>query len=368
MTTYYGETVDNGRVYITVNVASQNQSTNTSVIQWYFGWDYLGSPSDRELDAGLATIDGTARYNVPGRVRDYPTGHTGTGLYQVASGSYTVGHDASGYHTTSVSGHLTGYPSAVSALDTQYLALPRIPKAPSALGAPSLGLSASSGPSSKTINASWSGPADNGGSGVTGYNVQVATDSGFGTVIGNYVTTGPSATVSVPNYATTYYVRAQAVNAIGAGAWGGGTGITTGADVPSAPTIGAASAIGPLGATVAWSAPSTNNGSAVTGYTVQVATDSAFASVIQTHAGLSASPYAITGLDPSTTYYARVSAQNAIGSSAYSGSVSFQTLPSVRVRNTAGTAWVDAIVYTVSGGQWVPAQVKTPSTDGTAWV
>jgi hypothetical protein len=369
MPTFYGSTVDNGRVYITVTLAGQSQSGNSSTISWAFGWDFLGAPSDRELDAGLATIDGTARYNVTGRVRDYPLGRSGTGLYQVASGSYTVGHDAAGNHTTTVSGHLTGYPSAVSTMSTQSYVLPRIPKVPSAPGTPSLSLAAPSGPSSLTINGSWSAPGDNGGAGITGYAYQVASDSGFTSLVANYVTSGAaSASATVPAFATTYYVRAAAENPIGQGAWSTTASITTGADVPTAPTIGAASAVGPLGATVAWVAPSTDSGSAVTGYTMQVATDAAFSSVVQTHAALPGYSYAITGLTPSTTYYVRVSAQNAIGSGPASGSVSFLTLPSVHVPNMGGTAWVDAEVYIASGGQWVPAQIRTPSSDGTAWV
>jgi hypothetical protein len=371
MTTFYGNTSDNGRVYITAQVASQNQAGNSSVIQWYFGWDYLGSPSDRQLDNGLATLDGSARYNVPGRVRDYPTGHTGTGLYQVASGSYTVFHDADGYHTTTVSGHLTGYSGAVSTMSTQNLVLPRIPKVADAPGTPSLSLAASSGPNSRNITATWSAPADNGGSGIVGYTVQCATDPAFSVNLATYTVTGTSANWTANLYATTHYVRVLARNGIGSSAYSGQATITTGADVPTAPTIGTASAVGPVSAAVSWSPPSTNNGSALTGYDVQWAQDSAFTSGVTSAAvGTSASPYTITGLNPATTYYARVRAKNAIGASPWSDSLSFLTLPSVHVPNAGGTAWADAIVYMpdATGTSWVPAQVKTPNTiDGTTW-
>jgi hypothetical protein len=372
MTTFYGTTIDNGRVYITATLAGQSQSGNYSTIQWYFGWDFLGAPSDRELDNGLATLDGTARYNVPGRVRDYPLGTSGTGLYQVASGSYIVGHDANGYHTTTVSGHLTGYSGANSTMSTQSMTLPRIPKAPSTPGTPALSLAASSGPSSRTINAAWSAPSDNGGVSVGGYAYQVAADAGFTSLVANYVTSGAaSASATVPAYATPYYVRVAAVNSIGQGPWSATASITTGADVPTAPAIGAVSAIGPINADVSWSAPSSNNGSALTGYDVQWTTDSTFATGLVTSAvGTSASPYTMTSLNPATTYYVRVRANNAIGASGWSGSLSFLTLPSVHVPNAGGTAWVDAIVYMAdaSATNWVPVQIKTPSSDGTAWV
>jgi hypothetical protein len=368
MPTFYGATVDNGRVYITVTLNSQSQATNTSQISWAFGWDFLGTPSDRELDNGYVVIDGTARYNVPGRVRDYPLGRSGTGLYQVASGTFTVGHDANGYHTVTVDGHLQGYPSAYSTLTSVGLyALPRIPKPPGAPGAPGLSLAASSGPNSRTINVNIPFPADNGGSAVTSFRIQFATDSAFTNVTSDY-TTGYG-TSAVGNYATTYYVRAWAINAIGTGPVSTTSSITTGADIPAAPTIGAMSAIGPVSAAVSWSAPSTNNGSALTGYDVQWAADSAFTTGVVTQAvGTSASPYTMTGLNPATTYYVRVRAKNSIGASAWSGSLSFLTLPSVHVPNAGLTAWVDAIVYIESGGAWVPVQIKTPKADGTAWV
>jgi hypothetical protein len=367
---FVGYTADNGRVYISIILLSQSQSQNSSAIQWLFGWEFLGAPTDRELDNGYCVVDGAARYNVPGRVADYPLGRSGTGRYQVASGSFTVFHDANGYRTVAVDGHLVGYSGAYSALSSVGIAtLPRIPKPPSAPGAPSLSLQAGSGPSSRTVNASWSAPSDNGGSSITGYNLQVATDSGFTANVSTYALTSASMSITLPAYSTAYYFRAQAKNSIGTGPFGSSANITTGADVPAAPTIGAMSAVGPVSAAVSWSAPSTNNGSALTGYDVQWAADSGFTTGVVTQAvGTSASPYTLTGLNPATTYYVRVRAKNSIGASAWSGSLSFLTLPSVHVPNAGLTAWVDAIVYIESGGAWVPVQIKTPSTDGTAWV
>jgi hypothetical protein len=364
--TWDGSVIDNGDVYITVTLASQSQSGNTSTISWAFGWNFLGSPTDRELNNGLATIDGVARYNVSGRVRDYPLGSDGIRRYQVASGSYTIAHDSAGNHTVTASGHLEGNTN-LSTLSTKSLALPRIPKAPGSPSTPTLSLTAASGASSRAVKLSWSAPSDNGGSSITGYVVERATSPGMTANVVTYSVTGTSTTITEPDYATTYYYRVSAKNAIGTSSYGPAANITTGADVPAAPTIGAVSAIGPLGATVAWSAPSTDNGSAVTSYTVHWSTDSTFAAGVSS-ATASASPYAITGLTPATTYYAQVQAVNAVGAGAWSSAVSFLTLPSVHVPNAAGTAWVDAIVYMASNGAWTPQQIKTPSADGTTWV
>lgn len=368
MPSYYGSTADGGRVYITVSLVSQSQANNNSAISWVFGWDFISSPYDRELDNGYVVIDGVARYNVPGRVRDYPLGRSGAGFYQVASGSFTVGHDANGYHTVAVDGHLQGYPSAYSALTAigQFV-LPRIPKPPGAPGAPGLSLAAGSGPNSRTININIPFPADNGGSGITTFRLQVATDPGFTNITSDY-TTGYATSVT-GNYSTTYYVRAWAVNGIGTGPVSATSSIHTGADAPAAPNPGSISSIGPVSAVYSWSYPPTDNGAGVNDYWIQVATDSGFSHVVQTlNPQAGGSPITISGLNPSTTYYVRVAAQNAVATGPYSGATSFLTLPSVLVPNAAGTAWVNAIVYMPSGGQWVPAQIKTPSTDRTAWV
>jgi hypothetical protein len=368
MPSYYGSTVDGGRVYITVSLVSQSQANNNSAISWVFGWDFISAPTDRELDDGLVVIDGVNRYNVPGRVRDYPLGRSGAGFYPVASGSFTVGHDANGYHTVAVDGHLKGAPSALSSLTAigQFV-LPRIPKPPGAPGVPGLSLAAGSGPNSRTFNINIPFPSDDGGSAITTFHVLIATDPGFSNIVSDYTTGfGSSAT---GNYATTYYVKAAAINAIGASPGSAVASIRTGADVPTSPTFNVP--IGPItpnSVTVSWSPPYTNNGSAVTGYTLQCATDSQFTHIVQSHSGLAGPSYTITGLNPSTSYFLRVSAQNAVGSGDYSPVPQIQTLPSVKVPNSAGTAWVDAIVYVPSGDQWVSAQVKTSSTDGTAWV
>src|SRR5437868_4905343 len=100
---YRGPTADNGRVYINWQLSSQSQSGNYSTIKWQFGWEYLGSPTDRELRNGYAYLEGV-RYDNSGVVRDYPTGHSGTGLYQVTSGQFNITHDSDGFCTMTVKG------------------------------------------------------------------------------------------------------------------------------------------------------------------------------------------------------------------------------------------------------------------------
>jgi len=82
---------------------------------------------------------------------------------------------------------------------------------------------------------------------------------------------------------------------------------------PGAPTIGTATAVTSTSATVAFTAPNFNGGSAITGY-------QAISSPGCITATNTASPITITGLTTNTSYTFKVRAQNAIGYGAYSGS------------------------------------------------
>jgi len=99
-------------------------------------------------------------------------------------------------------------------------------------GAPPQPSVSSVGMTSATV--SWSAPSDTGGSAITGYDVQRATDSGFST---NVVTVSDNASPNVltsltPN--TPYWVRVRAKNAQGAGAWSASRQFTTSTNVYAA--------------------------------------------------------------------------------------------------------------------------------------
>lgn len=103
------------------------------------------------------------------------------------------------------------------------------------------------------------------------------------------------------------------------------------ATVPGAPVIGTVTA-GDASATVSFTAPASNGGSAITGYT---ATCTAAGSLVKSG---TASPITVTGLTNGTAYTCSVTATNAVGTGAASGGVA--VTPSAAAGGTVSTAAV----------------------------
>src|SRR5688572_14241702 len=124
--------------------------------------------------------------------------------------------------------------------------------------------------------------------------------------------------------------------------------ITIGATVPGAPIIGAATP-GNGQATISFTPPASNGGSAITGYT---ATCTASGQTTRTGTG-AGSPITVTGLTAGITYTCSVVATNSAGASAASGTVSVVPVAGPAFTSAAppagtfGTAY--AHVYTASG-------------------
>jgi len=155
---------------------------------------------------------------------------------------------------------------------------------------------------------------------------------------------------------TFYYYRGYAVNSVGTGYSAGGTFTT----LPLAPTVGTGNSITSSGFTANWSHPTM--GSASYTYTVEVDDDNAFGSINSPVSSIASSntSQAITGLAASTTYYYRVKAVNAQGSSDWSSTSSGVTTSAAisptlnpvtlasALSSTYGTAST-GVSFTVSG-------------------
>jgi Domain of unknown function (DUF4082)/Fibronectin type III domain/Bacterial Ig domain len=188
---------------------------------------------------------------------------------------------------------------------------PEPPK--TAPGAPT-GVTATAGIGSATV--SWTPPASNGGSAITGYKVtpikagvaQTAVEVGAGET---------SKTINGLTGGTSYTFTVAAVNAIGTGGASSPSNAVTPTtqSVPGAPTAVSAAAKS-SGALVTWTAPAAEGGTPITGYKItpylggvaQTATTSS-------GAGTSAS---VKGLENGSAYTFTVAAINAVGTGAES--------------------------------------------------
>ncbi|RYZ33634.1 MAG: endopeptidase, partial [Myxococcaceae bacterium] len=164
--------------------------------------------------------------------------------------------------------------------------------------------------------------------GVSGYEVQVATDSAFTNVVRSANSLVASTwTVSPGLTATTaYHWRVRALNSCGGtSGWSAARSFTTrgcvnlAAPTLSSPANGATGVA--LGASLDWT-----DVASASGYDVQVATDSAFTNVVRSATGLGSSAWNVTpALSNLTAYHWRARATDSCGASAYSAASSFTT-------------------------------------------
>lgn len=175
----------------------------------------------------------------------------------------------------------------------------------------------------------FSGPADDGGTGITDYVVQWATNTSFTANVGT--TTNVSGNQLITGLLpTTYYFRVFARNAVtnGAGTWGPPSAVVSAqvATVPNQVT-GVTLAAGPDLAHVTWTAPG-NGGAAIQRYELQVATNTGYTTGLQSfNLDANTRSKTVTGLAPGTLHYARVRAVNPVGAGSYSSNASGTTDP-----------------------------------------
>jgi hypothetical protein len=191
-----------------------------------------------------------------------------------------------------------------------------------------------------SVALAWTAPSSDGGSGLTGYEVWRATASGFETLLTPVPVSPTSYTDTPVTNGTTYYYQVKAINAVGPSAASNERSATPTAPppptVPSAPTLTSATA-GNGSVALAWTAPSSDGGSGLTGYEVWRATASG-AETLLTPVPVSPTTFTDTPVTNGTTYYYQVKAINAVGPSAASNERSATpTAPPPTVARTGGT-------------------------------
>lgn len=189
------------------------------------------------------------------------------------------------------------------------------PSAPAAITA--------SGLSSTSASVSFATPSAN-GSPITGYTITPSPATSPATFIGS----SSPITVTGLTAGAAYTFSVTATNASGTSA-PGTTTFTLQNQVPGAPT-GQFATAGNAQATISFTVPSNNGGTAITGYTVTSSPGSITASG-------SASPITVSGLTNGTAYTFTVVATNAQGSSSASGATNSVT-PSATVNGAVTTS------------------------------
>ena len=125
----------------------------------------------------------------------------------------------------------------------------------------------------------------------------------------------------------------------GISSWTAGTDVSVrliSLTAPGAPTGLAATVNGPSQIDLAWTAPASTGGSAITGYKIEVSPDGSSWSDLVADTASPDTAYAHMGLDPATTRHYRVSAINAVGTSDASDSDDTTTASTTTAATGAG--------------------------------
>jgi N-acetylneuraminic acid mutarotase len=187
----------------------------------------------------------------------------------------------------------------------------------------------------------------------TSYRVQVSSDSTFSTVkVDDSTLVSASKTVDSLTRGVKFFWRVRAKNATVVSSWTTPWNFTTAqSSIPAVPTLVSPSngAPGqPQILTLIWSPVGGDST-----YRVQLSTSSTFATLAVDDSTLTAANRAVGTLAPGTTYYWRVRAKNAFGSSAWTGVWSFTTstapLPSPVLNSPAnGAAGLNPVALQLS--------------------
>jgi hypothetical protein len=163
-----------------------------------------------------------------------------------------------------------------------------------------------------TVALTWSAPSSTGGAAIDYYTAAYSTDGTNYTAFGSTFPS-TSGTVTGLTNGTAYTFKVSAHNLNGDSAYSTASAAVTPSTVPDAPTDVAGTS-GDTEVSVAWSAPSSNGGDAISSYTVKYSTDGSTYTAFGTT--FSSSPGVVTGLTNGTPYTFKVFATNTNGNSA----------------------------------------------------
>ncbi|SFF47205.1 Ca2+-binding protein, RTX toxin-related [Actinoplanes philippinensis] len=264
------------------------------------------------------------------------TGNPGSTVPATPTPTVSVTPTGSPAPTGSVTPRPTGSPTATPSPTGSTSPTPGDPgSTPDARTVPGAARIGTPAPAAAAVVVRWTAPADNGGSPIQRYEIQVLT--GNGRQVGDLRTAPAGAAVQTVNGladGTLYRFRVRAVNALGAGSWSATSTTVTPRTVPGKVrtlTAKPGAKGGKLTTTVRWTAPATTGGSKITGYRITwqrlnaKGTARGTALVTTVAAGARTASFTAPGDVPANTRY-RVTVQAVNGAGAAPGSAVTTTI------------------------------------------
>lgn len=262
--------------------------------------------SPPESDGGDAITGYLITYTNPPSEAAYTT----TVGPEVTSYTFTAGSTGTQYSATVAATNAIGTGPATSAVTATSADVPGTPSWMSA--------SASSG-TTGAIDVSFLAPGSDGGSAITGYQLEYDTASDFATALSQTLSSADPYTLSGLLGGQTYYLRVRAQNAAGSGEWAvwGSNPATASAAAPAVPS---GFSVTPDYANNEWDAAWTeesDGGSSITQYEIEESDQDFTSSTTETKSG-SGSSYSFAVDVPDVNRKFRIRAVNYIGNGAWS--------------------------------------------------
>ena len=211
------------------------------------------------------------------------------------------------------------------------------------------GLTATAG--NAQVSLTWTAPSDNGGASITDYSIQYSSDSGTTwTSFSRTASTTASATITGLTNGTPYSFRVAAINSEGASSYtpnATATPMTT----PGAPSITGATVSNNNAVSISFSAPASNGGSSITGYTATCAGSNGSTPT----ASGAGSPLSVSISNTGINYTCSVTATNGVGTSGASNT------------RTLSSTYVNPVYYCNAGDSPSSSSSSTFQCTNAAW-
>ena len=185
------------------------------------------------------------------------------------------------------------------------------------LGPASAPLSVRGTPDDSKVDLTWTVPDSNGGAAITDYVIESSSNGGSTwSTIADGVSTVPAATITRLTNGVSYVFRVTAITSYGRGAVSELSAAVVPLKAASAP-LALLAVGGDSGATLSWTAPASNGGTAITDYSIQRSVDSGSTWIDVVDPVTATTGAAVTGLTNGTPYVFRVAAKTAAGLGAW---------------------------------------------------